>query len=194
MSGTTTFAGIEVPSTDPGLVAIVFGVHVPLGIVCAYGSAAAMLMQKGRGRHSSAGTISYWLCFFSTSATVLAIMRWAENYHLVCSWIALLRRCVARARGGPPPWTALAETSHRREIPPRSRRLRFYVDNRQATAAVAGPSAFYILLVRIRHRPATHHSHDAPASAGARTLISIGQAPHPLRWQYPVAGTFGLCS
>ncbi len=42
-----------------------------------------MLVPKGRGRHSDAGTIYFWgqLALFS-SATVLAIMRWEENYHL----------------------------------------------------------------------------------------------------------------
>ena len=108
MSGTTTFAGIEVPSTDPVFVAIVFGVHIPLGIVCVTAGAAAMLMQKGRGRHSSAGTIYYWclLALFS-SATVLAIMRWAENYHLfvlgLLSFVAAwLGRAAVRHHG--PHW------------------------------------------------------------------------------------------
>jgi hypothetical protein len=83
VNGSTTIAGIELPSADPLFLAIVFAVHIPLGLICVLSGAAAMLLPKGRGRHSSAGTIYYWgqLALLS-SASALAIMRWAENYHL----------------------------------------------------------------------------------------------------------------
>ncbi|TCU68270.1 hypothetical protein EDE08_109331 [Bradyrhizobium sp. R2.2-H] len=83
MNGSTIIAGIEVPSVDPLFLAIVFAVHIPLGLLCVISGAVAMLLPKGRGRHSDAGTIYFWgqLALFS-SATILAIMRWAENYHL----------------------------------------------------------------------------------------------------------------
>jgi hypothetical protein len=83
MNGSTIIAGIEVPSSDPLFLTIVFGVHIPLGLLCVMSGALAMLLPKGRGRHSRTGTIYFWgqLALF-VSATVLAIMRWAENYHL----------------------------------------------------------------------------------------------------------------
>jgi hypothetical protein len=83
MNGSTIIAGIEVPSTDPLFLAIVFAVHIPLGVLCVVSGAVAMLLPKGRGRHSSAGTVYYWgqLALFISAGT-LAIMRWAENYHL----------------------------------------------------------------------------------------------------------------
>src|SRR5262245_44375835 len=83
MNSSTTIAGIEVPSSDPYFLAIVFAVHIPLGLLCVVSGGTAILLPKGRGRHSSAGTIYFWgqLALFA-SATVLALMRWADNYHL----------------------------------------------------------------------------------------------------------------
>ena len=70
-----------------------------------------MLLPKGRGRHSSAGTIYYRgqlaLC---VSASVLAIMRWAENYHLfVLGLLAFAAAWLGRAamRRRWPHWTRL---------------------------------------------------------------------------------------
>ena len=91
----TTISGIVIPSTDPAFLAVVIGVHIPLGIVCVLVGASAMMSQKGRGRHSTFGTIYYWcLLALFASATFLSIMRWSENYHLfilgaasfACAW------------------------------------------------------------------------------------------------------------
>src|SRR5215217_7673399 len=80
----TSVAGIQIPSTDPIFLAVVVGVHIPLGLACVILGAVAMLSRKGRGRHSSVGTYYYWsLLALVASATVLSVMRWAENYHLV---------------------------------------------------------------------------------------------------------------
>jgi hypothetical protein len=79
----TTVVGIEIPSTDPIFLAVVVGIHIPLGLACVILGAAAMLTQKRRGRHSSFGTCYYWcLLALSVSATILSLMRWAESYHL----------------------------------------------------------------------------------------------------------------
>ncbi len=83
MIESTTIAGIEIPSTDPVFIGIIVGIHIPLGIACVASGAFAMLVGKGRGRHATAGTTYFWcLVFLFASATVLSIMRWAENYHL----------------------------------------------------------------------------------------------------------------
>jgi uncharacterized membrane protein len=80
---TTTIGGIIIPSTDPVFLAAVIGVHIPLGIACVVTGASAMLSRKGRGRHSTWGTIYFWcLLALFVSATLLSIMRWSENYHL----------------------------------------------------------------------------------------------------------------
>jgi hypothetical protein len=90
-----TVAGIVIPSTDPVFLAIVFGMHIPLGIACVVAGVGAMLSRKGRGRHSKFGTIYFWcLLALFVSTTLLSIMRWSENYHLFvlgaaafgCAW------------------------------------------------------------------------------------------------------------
>jgi hypothetical protein len=100
----TSIGGIVIPSTDPAFLAVVIGVHIPLGIVCVLAGAGAMLSEKRRGRHSTFGTTYYWcLLALFASATFLSVMRWSENYHLfalgaasyACAWFghsALRRR------------------------------------------------------------------------------------------------------
>jgi len=100
----TIVAGIEIPSTDSVFLAVVLGVHIPVGLACVAIGAIAMLSQKRRGRHSKFGTIYFWcLLALFASATFLSLMRWGENYHLfilgatsfACAWIgrvALRRR------------------------------------------------------------------------------------------------------
>lgn len=99
--GTTTIAGIEIPSTSPVFLTIV-GVHILLGLTCVVTGFVAMMSRKGRGRHSRYGTIYYWcLSALFASATALSLMRWAENYHLFIIGVlsfgtALLGRAAAR--------------------------------------------------------------------------------------------------
>lgn len=83
LDGSTTIAGIEVPSTDLVFLTVITVIHIPLGVVCVVVGALAMLSKKRRGRHSTFGTIYFWslLALFG-SATFLAIMRWTEDYHL----------------------------------------------------------------------------------------------------------------
>jgi len=94
-SDATIIGGIVIPSTDPAFLAVVIGVHIPLGIACVLVGASAMLSEKRPGRHSTFGTIYYWcLLALFASATFLSIMRWSENYHLfilgaasfACAW------------------------------------------------------------------------------------------------------------
>ena len=76
-------AGIEIPSNDPVFLAVVLGIHIPLGLTCVVVGLIAMLSKKGRGRHSTCGKIYFWcLLALAASATYLSIARWAESYHL----------------------------------------------------------------------------------------------------------------
>jgi uncharacterized membrane protein len=80
--GVTIIAGLPIPSTSPAFLAGV-GFHVLAGLACAAAGAVAMLSRKGRGRHSTFGTIYFWsLVLVFLSATGLAIARWAEDYPL----------------------------------------------------------------------------------------------------------------
>jgi hypothetical protein len=80
--GITNVAGIEIPSTNPVFLAVV-GIHILLGLVCTVTGIIAMLSQKREGRHPRYGTIYFW-CLAGTflTATSLAAVRWAEDYHL----------------------------------------------------------------------------------------------------------------
>jgi hypothetical protein len=80
---TTVVAGIEIPSTDPVFLTVIFALHIPLGLACVAMGAIAMLSEKRRGRHPKFGTIYFWcLLALFASATYLSLMRWVENYHL----------------------------------------------------------------------------------------------------------------
>jgi len=76
-------AGIEIPSRDPAFLAAV-AVHVLFGLAGTITGATAMLSPKRSGRHPWVGTIYYWcLTGVFVTAGALAVVRWAEDYHLV---------------------------------------------------------------------------------------------------------------
>jgi hypothetical protein len=110
MDGSTVILGIEIPSTDPVFLGII-AIHIPLGLACVIFGAVAMLNPKGRGRHSKAGLIYYWcLGALFVSATLLAVMRWAENYHLfVIGMLAFISAWFGRSalRKRWPYWTRM---------------------------------------------------------------------------------------
>ena len=103
--------GIEVPSSDPVFLSIVFGVHIPLGIACVIAGAIAMFSPKGLGRHATAGKVYFWcLTALFASTSVLSLMRWAEDYPLflfgaAAFTSALFGRTALRMRW--PYWTRL---------------------------------------------------------------------------------------
>jgi hypothetical protein len=75
-------AGIPLPSDAPLFLAFI-AVHVTAGMFGVVAGIVAMLSRKQSGRHPQAGTIYYWaLAIVFVTMTVLAISRWAEDYHL----------------------------------------------------------------------------------------------------------------
>jgi hypothetical protein len=94
---TTIVFGIPVPSVDPVFLAVV-RFHIVVGVACVLAGASAMLSYKSRGRHSTFGSIYYWcLAIIVATATVLSVMRWAENYHLfILGTLSLILATVAR--------------------------------------------------------------------------------------------------
>src|SRR5579863_9576049 len=75
-------AGIEIPSSNPAFLAVV-AVHVLLGLACTITGIIAMLSAKRTGRHPRFGSIYFWcLSGEFVTASVLAAVRWAEDYHL----------------------------------------------------------------------------------------------------------------
>ena len=96
-SDTTIVFGVPVPSVDPVFLAVV-RFHILVGIACVVAGIAAMVSHKGRGRHSTLGTIYYWcLALVVASATGLSVVRWAENHHLFfLGALSLIAATVAR--------------------------------------------------------------------------------------------------
>ena len=78
----TIIVGIPLPSDAPLFLMLVV-LHVAAGLTCVIAGAVAMSSRKQPGRHPRAGSVYYWAlaCVFVTM-TVLAVSRWAENYHL----------------------------------------------------------------------------------------------------------------
>ena len=80
--GITNIAGIEIPFADPAFLAVI-GIHILLGLTCTVTGVVAMLSKKREGCHPRYGTIYYWcLTGVFLTATGLAAVRWAEDYHL----------------------------------------------------------------------------------------------------------------
>lgn len=104
VDASTTVLGIEIPSTDPVFIAIIVGIHIPLGLACIAAGAIAMLSRKGRGRHATAGKVYFWcLAALFVSVGVLSAMRWVPNQVLFTLGVAsfasaLLGRTAARYR------------------------------------------------------------------------------------------------
>jgi hypothetical protein len=105
--------GILLPSDAPLFLAFV-GLHVAAGLVCVIAGLIAMLSRKQHGRHPQAGTIYYWsLAVVATTMSVLAISRWADDYHLfilgALSFVAAMIGRTARRRFWPA-WARLHMT------------------------------------------------------------------------------------
>ena len=75
--------GIPIPSSSPLFLGIV-GIHVVAGTVCVAAGIVAMLATKRPGRHPLAGSVYFWsLVVVFLSMTMLSIMRWPEDNHLL---------------------------------------------------------------------------------------------------------------
>ncbi len=78
----TTILGIPVPSTDPLFLALV-AAHIGFGLCAVASGIAAMLIGKGRGRHSRTGKLYFWsLSGVALTMSALSYLRWAEDYPL----------------------------------------------------------------------------------------------------------------
>jgi hypothetical protein len=74
--------GIVVPC-DSSIFLAVLAIHIPAGMICVLAGLVALLSKKQPGRHPKFGTIYYWsLSVIFVSASILAGLRWAEDYHL----------------------------------------------------------------------------------------------------------------
>ena len=75
--------GIPIPSSSPVFLSIL-AMHVAAGLSCVVAGAVAMLSPKRVGRHPAAGAVYYWsLTIVFVSMTLLSILRWPHNTHLL---------------------------------------------------------------------------------------------------------------
>lgn len=85
--------GFQIPSNAP-LFLVILGIHVLAGLTCVVTGVFAMLSKKQHGFHSKSGNIYYkslWVMFIT--ASVIAILRWKEDYYLFI--LGLIAFCVA---------------------------------------------------------------------------------------------------
>jgi len=74
--------GFEIPYDSP-LFLTILAIHILAGLTCVIAGLVAMLSKKGIGTHSKSGSIYYWsLLVVFITATVIAVARWREDYHL----------------------------------------------------------------------------------------------------------------
>jgi hypothetical protein len=106
LAGGSDFFGIQVPSTAPLFLAILT-VHITAAFIAVVtGARAALIRPKGRGRHLRSGKLYFWaICVVFATATALAIMRCAQDYHLfiigAIAFTAALTGRLARRRNWP---------------------------------------------------------------------------------------------
>ena len=104
----TVLFGIPIPSTNPLFLAGV-GIHVLFGLAAIVTTACAMLLHKGRGRHSNFG-IAYFWCLFGVFVTMsaLAFSRWQEDYDLFILGALSFQRCMVRSHYSTTPLASVA--------------------------------------------------------------------------------------
>lgn len=93
----TIVLGIPVPSTNPLFLGLVV-VHIAFGLGAVVAGVGAMLSRKGRGRHSTFGTVYFWaLAGVFATMSLLSFMRWADDYDLfILGALAFCAACFGR--------------------------------------------------------------------------------------------------
>jgi hypothetical protein len=86
--------GFEIPSNAPLFLAIL-SIHILAGLNCVITGFIAMIAKKHQGLHPNSGNIYFWsLLVVFLTASIIAIVRWHEVYHLfflgLVSFIAAL--------------------------------------------------------------------------------------------------------
>lgn len=165
----TTILGIEIPSTDPVFLAVIVGIHIPLGIACVMFGAVAMLSEKRRGRHSTFGTVYYWsLCALFASATFLFDHAMGRELSSVHFGSALIGVGVVWSCG---PSTAMAQLGspahHRDGALVCSDAHRLLRGQRKTATALERPASCHVLAVASCHWNPAHRS--CPLAASRRT-------------------------
>jgi hypothetical protein len=89
--------GFEIPSDNP-LFLTILSIHILAALTSVVTGLMAMLSIKQFGLHPKSGTIYFWsLLVVFITATIMAIMRWKEDYHLfILGFIAFSSAYIGR--------------------------------------------------------------------------------------------------
>jgi hypothetical protein len=89
--------GFEIPSDNPIFLTIL-SIHVLAALTSVVTGVMAMLSKKQFGLHPKSGTIYFWsLLIIFITATIMAIMRWEEDYYLfILGFIAFTSAFIGR--------------------------------------------------------------------------------------------------
>lgn len=100
----TEIEGFVIPYDGTAFL-VVLGIHVIAAIVCVVSGLWAMLSEKRKGAHTKSGSVYFWsLLVVFITATLIAIDRWQEDYHLfilavVSFAAAFVGRMLVRKKG-----------------------------------------------------------------------------------------------
>lgn len=90
--------GFEIPTDNPIFLTIL-SIHILAALTCVVTGVFAMLSKKQIGLHPKSGTIYFWsLLIVFITVTMIAAMRWKEDYHLfLLGFISFSSAFVGRA-------------------------------------------------------------------------------------------------
>ena len=182
---TTVVLSIPIPSTDPVFLAIV-GVHIVFGLASVIAGAAAMLSNKGRGRHSNFGTIYFWCLFRGVHHHECSVIHaLGGKLPLVYSGSAFFRLCIFRTHRCPAALAPMAQAAPHRHGRVLHRDAHGVLrGQRQELAALERAAANCVLVLTRGDRNTANPSGSflAPAGSGVRSLGN----------KYRQASKFGL--
>jgi hypothetical protein len=186
---TTIVAGIEIPSTDPVFLAVVLGVHVPLGIACVAIGAIAMLSEKRRGRHSKFGTIYFWclLTLFGVRDVPVAYAL-GRKLSLVYSRRVVIRLRLVRTLSPPASLALLGQASYRRDGAIVHSDAGCFLRRQWKASALEGPASFRILADTYGRRDSAHRSRASVAAVSESARWEFLNGRHP---EYQAPGSRG---
>ena len=154
--------GDQVGSIAPAFLAIL-AVHVIAGLTAVITGVAAALARKGSARHVRAGRWYYRaIAVVFVTATALAIMRWAQDYHLFI--LGAVAFTAATAGYLHQRWRRPGDAGHilRMGIAYTAMLTAFYVDNGPHLPPLGPAARPRVLAGPGGHRRAAHHARRDP--------------------------------
>jgi hypothetical protein len=190
---TTIVVGIEIPSTDPVFLAVVLGVHIPLGLACCD--------RRNRDVESKASRASFqvwnYLLLVSVGAQrfrdVPVAYALGRELSLVHSRSDVVRLRLVRALSAPASLAVLGQASYRGDglvVHPDAGC--FLRRQWKAATALEGPASFHVLADTYGRRHTAHRSRAAVAAVGAAARRDFHLICAPRIFRYRIHGLAAL--